>query len=289
MSEYTEESISTEHNMINHIKNLSNSEQLKCIGLLHIYQKISQCDDDYDANIRQNSLEILQKQKTLFEKAAKLAQKCITYTDITPLVFEEFFTDEEMIQIKNETFQNSSTNGLNFWKECLMRIPLIRQFIYPQDEQILDYLKYFEVKPSDIELHIIFHFNQNPFFNDSSLEIFAQESNNDNGESEINNIRFTSFVWKEGMDPRKIKRATTEENGIIRSNELDRNSFFRIFDDYNENEMGYNDEVITNPFSKTVLFYDAKKIVDCLRYSFYESAIPCFYGNVPDTLKEYGK
>uniref|UniRef100_A0A1B6DHH7 Protein SET n=1 Tax=Clastoptera arizonana TaxID=38151 RepID=A0A1B6DHH7_9HEMI len=117
----------------------------------------------------------------------------------------------------------------NFWVTAFVNHPQISAILEEEEEDCLHYINKLEVEEfEDIKFgyRINFHFNENPYFENS---IITKEFHL--GSSADPASQSTTIQWKEGQDLTKIRK---EKNTKSRKRGLEQKTFFSWFSDHGD-------------------------------------------------------
>ena len=142
------------------------------------------------------------------------------------------------------------------------------------------YLKALENEP---EFDVIFEFKPNPFLIDRKIEVhvieesYEEDDKDDSKDESFFEITCEPINWENNKDPRYVVRELGFNQNEIRKVEMKRNSFFWIFENFNDVEEMSEIEGV-DPFSKQFLSLDSKQVFKFLRNQFFPQLILRYYG-----------
>ncbi|XP_035895418.1 protein SET [Anopheles stephensi] len=166
-------------------------------------EAVDSCQNDIDALNEQASEEILKVEQKYNEKRKPLYQK------------------------RNEYIKRIPT----FWMTAIMNHPQISSILEQEEEDCLQYLEKLEVEEfEDIKsgYRILFHFEENPFF--ENLVLTKEFKLGSNGESPSSTS--TAIKWKPDHDLTKVLPKKMDSNRRKRG--LENRTFFDWFTDNND-------------------------------------------------------
>lgn len=280
--------------IVEEIYKLPASSKSKCIGLAKLLNDLY----GEDATLEKAKNQIAHD---AFVKLAEFKRQTlqVLFSEPTPANeanAAEFFTPEELA---SEEYKKggAAIAQKGWWKQVLLGVPVIEQFVTSEDQPILDFLNDVNVvtKPDSQEFTVEFHFDpQNPFFLNEKLEvtlIFGKD--HEHGEDSPNEIKGTPIQWKEGKDitsETKTKKSKGK-NKAKKTTTVKKPSFFLIFSNLkfpDEDHECEDEEEHEDPTSDEAIIYQAADIAQTIKESLFVNLIPQLLGLKLEGLSSAG-
>lgn len=266
-----------------------------------VVQKLQALDDEYLSLKRLHQAEKLRLIQQLEERRAPLLQRRLARlqkSDQEPEQLSSFHcaasTEPSSSSSKPQDAASSKASPAlpGFWKIALQNSAEFQEDIEEYDEPVLDYLSDIRAESTDEGgFRLIFVFEQNPYFTNSSLAVTYHTQRKHEFDDKIMCTRIESdkILWSPGRDltmevvSRKGKAGRKKDKKAKRG-EVSRPSFFRaLFRNLGPDQEIPQEELEDDDQQPE----DKKELMDCLLHEDFERALMLKDSIVPHGIRWY--
>lgn len=212
----------------------------------------SKLADQFEAEVKALDAKIAAKKKPLYDERDKIIAGTVTDFSAYTTKFDETHkklesqcaliqkkekegekAEEEEIKAPEVENLKGKTGIPDFWYRAIKNNQMIYELVKEKDDEVLQFLRHVETERQEKPktLTVKFHFNQNEFFTNETLQLTIFYRGD---EDEVEKIEGTQINWAEGKDPTKKKvkkkqknKKTNETRTIVKTVEAE--SFFNVF------------------------------------------------------------